>query len=140
MHFFKGNTDAIKLCMDLIYISHLWDDMVDKDKDRTDYEINDGFRIALVEIGANPFYLRYANQLHPLMMKSCLDYEALLPLERGTGHDKTIAFTLRNSVLGILAYSIFLIGGMDWYRQVAPEFYRTMWDKLEEQFQFFMKE
>jgi len=136
---YLGDLAATRFCMDLVFIAHLWDDLIDKDKDRTPAEIGDAFRVGLVEIQANPFLVRFP-ELRPLMLSAMLKYEALLPLEQGSGHDKAIAFTLRNGLLDVMAYSMYLLRGITVYRHEAPRFYQEMWSCLEDQFQAFMKE
>jgi len=135
-YFLQGNLHAVRFCVDLTYIAHVWDDLYDRDKERTGQEINDAFRIALVDIPANPFYLQNITQLWPLMMSAILQWQDANVLEKGSRHDKQMAYMLRASFLQIFNYAAYLVGGPDWARQIGPGLRRM----YEESFQSFSKE
>lgn len=128
MYFLQNDEWAVKFCMDLLYISHLWDDLIDKDKERTNEEINDAFRIALIDIPLNPFFQNNRIILLPLIQNTILTYETANKIEKETGSE--IAFWLRNAMLNIFGMAIFLVGGMEWYRKVSAEFYTELWKDL----------
>jgi len=136
----RGDVEAINYCLDLIYVAHLWDDLIDKDKERTDYEINDAFRICLVGIPLNPFFQKYSAFLLPLMHTAILQYEAANKIEQGDKKPKEPAFWLRNAVLNIIAACICIIGGMDWYREVAADFYIFLWRDFKKFYNTFKEE
>jgi hypothetical protein len=54
--YLKDDTNARKLVIDLLFVGHLWDDLIDKDLERTDEDINRAFRTMLVDNQLNPFY------------------------------------------------------------------------------------
>jgi len=140
-HVLRGDMPAVKYCLDMIWISHLWDDLIDKDKARTDHEINDAFRICLVETPSNPFFAANSSVLLPLMQSAVLQYEAANKIEQGADiAGKEAAFWLRNAVLNIVGMSICIIGGMNWYREVAADFYLFLWEDYQELFQTFKEE
>ena len=139
--YLKNDQWATKFCMDLIYIAHLWDDLVDKDKERTTYEISDAFRLAMCGLTANPFYVTNISQLHPLIMDVILKYDAVVKLEKSKDdHTQLIAFTLSNALLGVIAYCIFLVGGINYYREVIDSFYKELWIDVEEHLIEFLRE
>jgi len=139
-HVLKSNQEAVKYCLDMIWISHLWDDLIDKDKARTDYEINDAFRICLVETPSNPFFQKHSGFLIPLMQSTILQYEAANKIEQGTKPNKEAAFWLRNGVLNIVGACISIVGGMTWYREVAADFYLFLWEDYQNLFKTFKEE
>jgi hypothetical protein len=48
LEWFGGNQDALNMYRMFVDLSHLWDDLVDKDKDATEDSINNAFLICLV--------------------------------------------------------------------------------------------
>ena len=130
MYFLKGDCNAVKMCMDLTYIAHLWDDLVDKDRTRSDTDINDAFRLALVEIPMNPFYRKFSFDLSPLFLNTILQWEDANVLESAEEHDKDMAYMLRASFLQIFNYCAFLIGGPLWAREIGPDMRRLYAEPL----------
>lgn len=135
-YFLKDNVAAIHLCMNLTYIAHLWDDLYDNDRTRTGKDINDAFRIALVDLSLNPFYLENLTDFRPLMMNAILQWQDANVLERGSDHDKHMAYMLRASFLQIFVYCAYLVGGPDWAAKVGPAMRRLYEEPLED----FLKE
>ena len=136
IHFFRGNLDAVRFCIDFVYICHLWDDLIDKDKERTVNEINDAFRAALVEIPGNVFYLANMHILRPIILNIILQWEDANVLETSSEHDVQMAWMLRAGLIQLFNVCAYIIGGPDWARQVGPDIRRLYDEKLED----FMKE
>ena len=135
--FLQGNIDAVRFCKDLIALIHVWDDLIDRDVERTDNEINDAFRIALIEIPSNPFYRAYQNHFIPLIMNCILQWEDANKMEAGDDLDnKKMAWMLRASVVQIISYCAFIIGGMEWSRKIGVSIREMYEEKLED----FLKE
>ena len=133
--FLKGDVHAIKLCIDLLYLGHFIDDIIDKDVERTDAEINHAFLLAMGEIPMNPFYQAFQNQLAPMMMSATLLWLDSNKLERGGRDDRLTAFCIRNALLNLIHFCMFLIGGVAWAREHGPEFWKTFsltYNKLDE--------
>ena len=63
----QGNQNAITLCLQLVRVSNLWDDLIDKDKKIDDEDINTVFTDLLVSIPLNPFYVAFQSQIAPMM-------------------------------------------------------------------------
>lgn len=104
----KDCTPAVDLCLALGMVSQVWDDIVDEG---TSPNINQAMFAALVEIPANPFYRAHFDQLHPLVSMACMDYLASVQLERGSPHDRTLAFVMRDSYAAIVTQCAALVGG-----------------------------
>jgi hypothetical protein len=118
----KGDLHAFRFCNNLLYIAHLWDDLHDRDKDRTVAEVDAAFRILLVDNGQNPFYVNFYSQLYPLMASAAMLWMDSNVLAK---EDKFKAIMIRNKVLDIIHYSIFLVGGPEWVTEQGPEFWRV---------------
>lgn len=131
-YFFKGDEWAVRFCVDFVYICHLWDDLIDKDKDRTDQEINDAFRIALVDIPTNPFFAKHRQALCPIVLNIILRWQDANVLERGNDHDKHMAYMHRAGMLEIFNICAYLIGGPNWVYEVGPDMRRMYEEKLED--------
>lgn len=135
--FLQGNIDAVRFCKDLITLVDLWDDLVDKDKEKTNDEINDVFRIALINIPLNPFYQKFQGHLIPLIMNCILQWEDANKMEKSVElSDKHQAFMLKASAIQIISYCAFIIGGMDWSREIGIKIRKLYNENLED----FMKE
>ena len=135
-HLLKGNLAAVDFCMNLTFLVHVWDDLIDKDKIRSDEDINNAFRIALISIPSNPFYLNNISDLRPMITNMILQWESANVLERGSDHDKHMAYMLRAGIIQVFNYCVYLAGGADWEREVGPDVQRL----YEEQFEDFMEE
>jgi len=108
---FKGHTDAIRFCLDLLYVVHLWDDLIDKDKPRSDEDINKAFEAALLFIPANPFYMAHAHALQPMIANAIsLWYEAN-KREIMDRENKLYAYLIRNAGLMPIYYACQAVGG-----------------------------
>lgn len=138
VEFVQGDTDAVRFLVDLTYVLHLWDDLVDRDNPRSEQEINQGFRIALVDIPRNPFYLRHLPDLRPLMMNVILQWQDANQMERkGNHHDLHMAYMLRAGMLQVFNYCAYLVGGPEWAEQVGPDMRRLYQEDLFDYMQEF---
>jgi len=133
MRFFKGNTDAVNLCVNLTFVCHLWDDLYDGDRQRTPQEISDAFRVALFDIPTNPFYIAYGLHLKPLILNAILCWQDANILEVSSNpHDQHLAYGLRAAFLQIFNYCAYLIGGSEWAREVGPDIRRIYEEPLQD--------
>jgi hypothetical protein len=125
----KGNRDAIRLCLDTIYVGQLWDDMVDQDNERTVDEINSAFLKAFRNIPNNAWFNslpdRYRYQLEGLLISAAMQYKDSTHLEMGDSDDRFTAFMIRNAVLALIHYVVGLVGGEDWIDENGLLFWRT---------------
>ncbi len=132
-----GNVDAVEFC-DLIFgISQTWDDLVDGDKKVTPAKINKVFMDAMIRLPQQQFYARHYPQLFPVLQSCLYDWLTANELERGSEHEKTLAFVLRDSLSAIVVYCASIIGGHDHAIAVAPAVRKylhdeTLGDYLEE--------
>jgi hypothetical protein len=62
----KNDRDAVKFVVDFAGVCRVWDDLYDKDREVTKYDLNLAFWRSLVEIPTNPFYIQNQFQLVPL--------------------------------------------------------------------------
>ena len=137
---FKQDPFAIKFIRQIFYVSELWDDLIDKDKDRSNNEITDAFRIALCELPMNPFYRANIGILGPVIQNVCVAYDVANQIEAGDSKRKEVAFWLRNGIFLIILTCIDIIGGPDWVREAGVKFIQKTWGNYDRVFSIFKKE
>lgn len=133
LHAYRGNSDAVDLVLDIAEISHTWDDLIDRDKPVEDARINRAFAISLLEIPKNPFYQAHYLELLPVMTTGALNWLTANEYEKQQDKEAhALAHVLRYGIADIALYVAYLIGGMEWAQQVAPELRRrSQRDTLE---------
>jgi hypothetical protein len=82
LEWFGGNQDALNVYRMFVDLAHLWDDLVDKDKDARENEINNAFLICLVYLPANPFYRKIQEQILPMWLVVVSAYQTANTFER----------------------------------------------------------
>jgi hypothetical protein len=135
----KEDSNAVNLCLDLLFVGHLWDDLIDGDVKREPEEINSAFLKALGEIPLNPVYIANQFQLAPMMLNVSLLWLASNDLEKGNDDNRFTAFMIRNGLLTIIHYIMVLVGGFQWARDRSAEFWRVFGLTLEK-YQEFVEE
>ena len=130
--FLKDNKGALKLALDIIYVSHLWDDLIDGDVERSVEDVNAAFIKAFRSIPNNSFYINLPliaqQQLNGLIISAAMQYRESTQLEIGNDDDRFIAFLIRNSVLPIIHYLMLLVGGESWIDEQGISFWRAFLD------------
>ncbi len=135
-YFYKNDENALKLAVQLLFIGHLWDDMVDKDKKRSDQEINDAFTFALGEIPLNPYY----PAVYHMIRNAMIQWECSNVLVNGTDDDKFTGFLIRNALMEIVHYLIFLVGGQEWAREQGPNLWKLIASGMTIKYQEYLRE
>ena len=119
--FLLGDAEAIQFVVRVFRALHVWDDLIDKDKNLTDDEVNSVFWDLLVVLPVDPFYVRNIALLNSTLVNAIVNWHIANKLEReGDDKDKSIAFILRGAYIDILSASAFLVGGMDWATEIGP--------------------
>ena len=138
LEWFGGNQDALNVFHMFVDLSHLWDDLVDKDKEATEDEINNAFLICLVYLPANPFYRSIQEQILPMWLTVVSAYQTANKFERDKdAHGIEIAHGLRYAAGNIVAYMVYVCVGPE----KAKEFLPDMWkDVFFERYDNYRKE
>jgi hypothetical protein len=119
---FMGNRHAADFVLMLARISHVWDDLIDRDKPVSNETINRTFFDALIELPANPFYREHYATLRPLMAIGAMNYEIANTYEALGGEERlALAHVLRYSIADIATAVALITGGPDWARKIGPE-------------------
>ena len=139
----NGDQFAADLCNNLIFVGHLWDDLIDKDRLRTNEEISSAWTYALLDMHDNPFYQAYSKELQPIMRSAIIHWLSANELERDEDQNvKCMAYLLRNDLLDILDYCIFLTHNRDMKITVAlsVQLRRALAKDFQKLFSFFLTE
>ena len=129
----KGNTDATVLCVDLMNICQVWDDLVDRDKEYTDDDINRTFQTMLFRLPLNKFYDKNQDELRPVIMNAILKWFDSNEMEKeAKTEDLHMTYMLRAEIYSIFCYVAFLVGGLEYAKTVGPQIRRIYNEKLPE--------
>jgi hypothetical protein len=138
--YLRGNIDAVRFCIDILFVGHLWDDLIDGDKERTPDEVNAAFRTAMGDIPTNPFYQDNIRALSGLLMSAFLQWQDSNVLAKGNMDDAMTCFMIRNSLMAVIHYCLLLTGGPVWAAQQGPAFWHEFGAGITEKYQEFLEE
>lgn len=125
--FFGGDVDALNMYKMFIDLSHVWDDMVDKDKELTEDRINNAFLICLVYLPSNPFYQRIQRDIMPMWISVVSAFQTGNKFERDKDeHGIEIAHNLRYAAGHILAYAVHVCVGPEKAKEVLPDLWKDI--------------
>lgn len=118
----QGNQEAIDFISIILQVVEIWDDLIDKDKDVDDDNINGIFYAALVSLPRLSFYRQNFDTLSPIIESAIFDWRTANSLEKKKDHQSLVtAYTLRCSGLSLIVISARIIGGHDWAMKVSNE-------------------
>ena len=127
LEWFGGNQDALNVYRMFVDLAHLWDDLVDKDKEATEDDINNAFLICLVYLPANPFYRSIQEQILPMWLVVVSAYQTANKFERDKdGHGIEIAHGLRYAAGNIVAYMVYVCVGPEKAKEFLPEMWKNV--------------
>jgi hypothetical protein len=127
LEWFGGNTDALQMYRMLVDLAHLWDDLVDKDKDATELDINNSFLICLVYLPLNPFYQQIQRDVMPMWITVVSSYQTANKFEREKDErGLEAAHMLRYAAGNILAYAIHVCVGPEKAAEYVPEMWKDI--------------
>lgn len=124
---------AIEYCLYMLKTAHLWDDLIDRDTDYRDEDINEMFTYLLVELPSNSFYQRNVSTLIPIMMNIILKWHTANVFEKEKKErDLDKAYVLRAELYQLFVMCATLLGGKSWGLKVSPDIWRCYVEDLEE--------
>ena len=133
--FLKGDEAAVAFVVRIFRALHVWDDLIDKDKNVTDDEIHSVFWDLLIALPADPFYRAHLHLLSGTIVNAVLNWRIANQMEReGNEKDKSIAFILRGAYIDILSASAFIVGGIDWVNTIGPAIRRWAHEETFEEY------
>ena len=127
------NKDAVDLCLMLIEVAHVWDDLIDKDRDVSDDEINLVFTHLIHRIPKNPIY-RAIPSLPDHMLGIYLSWRDATTIEGGehTEEDLNKCYMLRAELYGVFAVIAYYVCGDEASRAIGPAIRRFYGEKLSD--------
>jgi len=128
-----GNSNAIVFCLDMIKAIHLWDDLIDKDNELKDEEINDVFTFLMVDMPMNPFYAVNQREIAPMMQNIILKWHTANVFEKEKEvNDVDKAYMLRAELYQLFVLCATLIGGREWGREMSIHIWRLYGESVKE--------
>ena len=138
LEWFGGNVDALNMYRMFIDLLHTWDDLVDKDRETYEAQINNAFLICLVYLPLNDFYVRIQKDILPMWITVVSAYRTANKFERDKdAHGIEIAHNLRYAAGNIIAYAVHLCLGPEEAAKYMPEVWKDM---VAERFDDYRKE
>jgi len=127
LEWFGGNQDALNMYKAFINLAHVWDDLIDKDKEVTNEQVNTAFLTCLVYLPANPFYRSIQDQILPMWITVVSAYETANFFEKNKDeHGVEIAHTLRYAAGNIIAYAVHVCVGSEKAKDILPEVWKAI--------------
>jgi len=127
LEWFGGNEDALNMYRMFVDLAHIWDDLVDKDKDANEERINRAFLVCLVYLPLNPFYQQIQRDIMPMWISVVSAYQTANQYERTKDeHGIEIAHGLRYASGNIVAYAVHVCVGPEKAAEYMPEVWKAM--------------
>lgn len=101
--------------------AELFDDVVDADKPLEEGHVERVLFSLLTQLPLNPFFDAYKHQLCPIMFTGVNAWLDSTKMEKGSDHEKTHAYVLRDWYMELLMYVIYLTRGREYMRSVSTE-------------------
>ena len=138
LEWFGGNPDGVDILKMFTLLLHTWDDIVDKDKEVSEDQINKVFAICLIYLPLNNLYRQIQYQIIPMWITIISSYETANKFERDKDeHGIEISHGLRYAAGNIIAYAIYVCVGPEKAKEFIPEMWKTV---VFERFDDYLKE
>lgn len=127
---FLGDEDAVRFAASLWDAAQQWDDIEDEGRCA-----NPNGLLAWLAFGkeADPFFMRAAHTLRPVMLTMFLDWQTANVLERsGADDDVAKAWMLRAGIYRVWHAMAWALGGYDHAARVGPAIWRLYGEGLNE--------
>ena len=135
LEWFGGNKAALNLFFSLVDLMQIWDDLIDKDRDVSQQEINNVFLTALVYIPANPFYQSIRVEITPMFMTAVAAFEVANKFEQDKDeHGLEIAHNLRFAVGHIVVFMVQACIGYKKAMELLPEIWKIIVNERYEEY------
>jgi hypothetical protein len=127
LEWFGGNPDGVDILKMFTLLLHTWDDIVDKDKEVSEDQINKVFAICLIYLPLNNLYRQIQYQIIPMWITIISSYETANKFERDKDeHGIEISHGLRYAAGNIIAYAIYVCVGPQKAKEFIPEMWKTV--------------
>lgn len=118
-YIYQNDVEAVRVSMELVQMLHVWDDLIDKDVEISNQEINAAFVAALCEISGS--WLWDANAA-ALARVAFLKWQTANYFEANTADEnqKLMSFVFRAGFIDLFYYFAYKMYGMEWAQHVGP--------------------
>lgn len=139
-NYFFNDDDASDLCLMLLEVAHIWDDLIDKDVDISPDDINTVFRYLIYDIPINPVYRRIPS-LPDHMLSVFLQWRDATTIENNAPSDDDLnkCYILRAAIYDIFSVVAYYLRGDQVAKEIGPAIRKLYGEKLEtykEEFQY----
>jgi len=125
LEWFGNNQDALNMYRMFVDLAHVWDDLVDKDKELTEDQVNNAFLIALCYLPANPFYQQIQYAILPMWLTVVSAYQTANKFEKDKDErGLEIGHMLRYAAGNIVAYAVHVCVGPEKAKEIMPEVWK----------------
>lgn len=129
MRWMKGHPAAIEMVAQVLAITHVWDDLVDRDRKVEDHEITWAFHLALIELPRNPFWRTHQDELRIVLEHGIFDWVTGNVFEKRK--ELHVSYVLRGSVASLVIRAARIIGGPAWAMMVSEELRNHIFDDYQ---------
>jgi hypothetical protein len=116
-----GDLNAIAYVGAVSDAAELFDDIVDRDTEIENSHVERVLFSLLTQLPLNPFFDAYKHQLCPIMFTGINAWLDATKMEKGSDHEKSHAYVLRDWYMELLMYTIYLTRGREYMRSVSVE-------------------
>ena len=117
-YIYKGDPEAIRVSHELVLLLHVWDDLIDKDREVSAHEINAAFVAALCGIGGSPLWDEHAAHLMSVYYLKWIGANAIEEAP-ATIEEKATAYVSRAAVFDLFLYFVYKLHGLQWAEEVS---------------------
>lgn len=129
---FRSHAPAVEMCMELVEVAHVWDDLIDRDKYVEPETVDAAFRTLMLSLPVNSFWQANAQVLHPILGSVYMQWTAANVLEKeNKPGDRERAFMLRAGLYQLFQTVAACVGGLAWGVEVGPHIYRFYGETVE---------
>lgn len=109
---FQGKTPGCIWVGKIFRALHVYDDLIDKDRELTPDEIHQTFWLMLIELPDDEFFTRHKLALLPILVNSIINWRVANNLENQVNEQRlSIAWFLRGSYIDLLSMALALERG-----------------------------
>lgn len=121
---YVGDSEAVEFLELVFDITDVWDDLVDKDREVTESQINNIFTKCLIRLPGNLFYRQHYAILASQLMLVINAWQDANELEKGDEADRVYACGLRFLLVQLIATVVNLVKGPDAAREISVAAWR----------------
>lgn len=131
-----GNQDAVAFLNLFFDICSIWDDLIDKDKNLSDWDINKAFYSALISLPRNRFYMANFNELNVTVESIIQSWWVANSIEKTSKDDTQLAAAnvLKCKFFDIMVKSATIIGGVEHAYKIAPVLASVCYDETLDEY------